>query len=327
MELAFLAGGIDAPGYFLRDVGFDYNVAHFYDTAGFLRAPLARIHGEELAQHLRIGPDEGNLLSVEYQTWPSVDGVISGPPCPPWSSIGPQLGEADERSKVSEVVTAIIIDQGWKGMAFFCTEMVLGQDHARLSKPSNVGTVTSYYKDWLGELACKAPMFLISCFVLDARDYMLPHHRERLYTVGLHRKFSTTPLPQPPSLPRVPVGEAWREVLHAGLTHDREDFLTPQQRDNVQFAKAMVLRRGSWVNPVCVSADRNPRLPFGCMLRVSDGCSSTLRTGDELLWLMDLHTDGSCTLSRAIHPLERFALQGFDCSYFGDHLTKKETRV
>ena len=37
MELAFLAGGIDAPGYFLRDVGFDYNVATFMtlqDTCG-----------------------------------------------------------------------------------------------------------------------------------------------------------------------------------------------------------------------------------------------------------------------------------------------------
>ena len=42
-----------------------------------------------------------------------------------------------------------------------------------------------------------------------------------------------------------------------------------------------------------------------------DDAVPTLRTGNEMLWLLKFAADGSTILSRCLHPVERLALQGF----------------
>lgn len=317
MQLAFLAGGIDAPGYFLRDMTFDYYLVCLYDTASCLRAPLAEMHSATPACNFCLGPVDGDILLADYKSWPRLDGLVAGPPCPPWSAIGKRKSCDDERAGVFEQVTKIIIDQYQKGMAFWIIEMVLGQTFI---DPS---TGKSYYDAWLQEISRECPACLISCFRLDSRDYWLPQHRERIYTVGIHMRYSSTPVPRPLPLPKVSVQSLWQELLHPGLPPNREHHLTRRQGWNLAVVKAMTARSGKWTNPISVEVDRDPTLQFGALIRTKDGCTSTLRTGNELIWLCNLESDSSLSMSRCLHPLERFGIQGFDCSFFAQHLSKE----
>ena len=88
--------------------------------------------------------------------------------------------------------------------------------------------------------------------------------------------------------------------------------MSPQQRQNLQVAKQCVALRPNADRGCvsCISVDRDPHLKFGHSTR-NDGCVGTLRTQNELLWLYKEKEDGTTVLSRCLHPVERFALQGF----------------
>ncbi|CAE7265647.1 ssoIIM [Symbiodinium sp. CCMP2456] len=322
-------------------MGFDYNCAVFYDTEECLRRPLEEVEGTAVAQRCNLG-SAGDLLQCDHRLWPKLDGLVSGPPCPPWSSIGARRGSSDERHAVFEKVHEIIVFQGSLGMAFFITEMVLGHDHTQR------GEELSAYKTWLFRMARDAPMYLLSSFILPTQDY-LPQHRERIYTLGIHKQHTALPVPMSPAMPGM--RQSWARVLHPGMPTHRERSLTLQQQLNLELALHRIRRKGAWTNPVCVAADRDPLKKFGTARQ--DGLCCTLRTGNELCWLAWLHPapwlgfhvglrarwsadscfavwaaeDGSTSFSRALHPLERLSLQGFPCDPYARHLTKKEILV
>ena len=58
------------------------------------------------------------------------------------------------------------------------------------------------------------------------------------------------------------------------------------------------------------SLDRDPHQRFGQSTR-HDGLVGTLRTQSELVWLYRADEHGNTVLSRCLHPVERFGLQGF----------------
>ena len=54
---------------------------------------------------VHCGPRRGNILHVDTQDLDKeTDGIVSGPPCPPFSSIGPRLVEQDVWSLLAERV-------------------------------------------------------------------------------------------------------------------------------------------------------------------------------------------------------------------------------
>ena len=55
---------------------------------------------------------------------------------------------------------------------------------------------------------------------------------------------------------------------------------------------------------------QKPEEKYGSGFRCDDAVP-TLRTGNEMLWLLKFAADGSTILSRCLHPVERLALQGF----------------
>ena len=173
------------------------------------------------------------------------DGLICGPPCPPFSSIGLRRAGKDSREQVFEAVRMLLVKQGFLGMAFWILEMVPGQNDA----PCSEGV--SYYEKFLRRLSQDARMWLVSSHKLNAKHF-LPQHRARIYTFGIHKKYTSTPVPGPMKCieSRPPF---WREVLHPGLPTHREELLTEQQKENVELAKVIAWQRGSWVNPLCVS--------------------------------------------------------------------------
>ena len=122
-----------------------------------------------------------------------------------------------------------------------------------------------------------------------------------------------TPTPRKATSCRASVGE----LLNKGLKPVDESHLSPQQKENFhRWALSPSPGQchgesGRFSPPIfCISVDRNPEKKFGSYFRCDDAVP-TLRTGNEMLWLLKFAADGSVTLSRCLHPVERLALQGF----------------
>lgn len=205
---------------------------------------------------------------------------------------------------------------------FFIMEQVVGHDAVSREEEKDVDEeASSSYMKWLCDLQERAPFFAIAKWRLDAREFGLPQHRSRLYTIGVRREYLRLPPPRPAPLPLERPENLWQKFLHPGLPKTREEFLTPQQWSNLQIALRDILATGAWTNPICISVDRNPAKKFGAMSR-RDGYCSTLRTGNELLWLAWLDDSGDRSFSRPLHPIERFAVQGLN-PWFCKFLSKK----
>jgi hypothetical protein len=76
---------------------------------------------------------------------------------------------------------------------------------------------------------------------------------------------------------------------------------------------------------LCVSLDRNPRKAFGKWMHAGN-ILSTLRTCNEMLWILQYDHLAQLVLSRPLHPVERFAAQGLPAR-LGECLSKRECLV
>ncbi len=308
IRLALPCIGLDSLCTGLREMRFDaFEVLYAYDTDAALLPHLLAVHGPIGLGGPGVGVGRsGDLLRVDVTTWQRVDFLMSGPPCPPWSSIGKRLCADDVGEKVFEQVTRSIEHQALLGAYGFLIEMVPGMDYS--SSLASASGEQSYYTKWVERLRRTCPMYHIHTWQMQTSDY-LPQNRLRLYTVGVHRDFALDGLPPPPAVPRL-ARVNLADVLHRGLCPIDELVLTPQQRANLTAAKrrlSMVIGRGTIA---CISVDRDPSATFGEYLR-HDGDVCTLRTQNECLWLYACDGAGRTTLSRCLHPVERLALQGF----------------
>ena len=324
VKLALPCIGMDALGHGLQEMEWDSTeIVYAYDTDGALLPALLHLHGPEQMSKFNIGSEHGDLLQIDVTSWSRVDFVISGPPCPPFSSIGNRKDGDDARELVFQQVTKIIIHQGCLACWGFVVEMVPGIMEHRGGEPS-------YHERWLAHLRWAAPMFLIQTWPMQSMDY-LPQNRLRIYTVGTLRALGQVP---PPMIPSKHCRASLHELLHTGLPPITEELLTRQQQENLIKARQIACRRlqarayvspasGNASNPttvrnicsrpaciVVMAVDRDPDKGFGEHLRI-DSATPTLRAGHDMLWLWQLNKEGHVRLSRQLHPVERLAVQGF----------------
>ena len=78
---------------------------------------LSRVPGHE--GELRLGPIAGDVTAWELSSLEDADGLISWPPCPPYSSIGARGLSAGARSNVLEVVGGWAVSLAHRGCLFF----------------------------------------------------------------------------------------------------------------------------------------------------------------------------------------------------------------
>ena len=290
-------------------------IIHAYDIdTELIPAMLAR-HDPEIVQRFNIGPS-GNLLHLDITKMEDVDMIIAGPPCPPFSSIGSKKGWNDERSRVFSVVHNMLKDQYQrKSLKAFIVEMVPGMDQER-----NVGSSTSWrvnktnlYQTWLRRLREDLRGFKVVSWVMQSSNY-LPQHRVRIYTVGICVEILGNRVMIQPVLPSI--ATSLRTTLKSTLSTELlalcEHSLTGQQRANLMTMKQQLLAKRLPGEPLscCISVDRDPNMTFGEYYR-KDGCVCTLRTQNEMLWILMVDCSGKVTLSRCLHPVERLSLQGF----------------
>ena len=243
--------------------------------------------------------------------------IISGPPCPPWSSIGLLGGQQDKRSHIFTKVSDVIINQARRGtLSCFIVEMVpcIAHDTPRRgTSSSGIGDESMiFYEHWLQELHHEMPSFRVCSWLMQTSEY-LPQNRQRLYTVGFHRDVLGNALLIPPSLPSTAQMQraTLADILHRGLPAIREVDLSPQQRANLRIQQSTLLaNRPRGPACFCIAIDRDPTLNFESGVR-RDGSVFTLRTCNEMIWLFMVDAAGNTVLSRCLHPVERLSLQGF----------------
>lgn len=306
LRLALPCIGLDGLGAGLQEVQWgQVHISYAYDIDESLRAPLAALHGDAVADGFQLGRPNGDILTVDVTDWERVDLVVSGPPCPPWSAIGLRGSKQDVREVVFQQVTNIVVDQAQKGCFGFILEMVPGID-----QKGSAGEQT-YLATWLAQLRVRAPMLRVFCWLLNTADY-LPHHRRRLYIVGVNWPLVRgSPVP-----PRVPYCAAASRatlegVLHRGLSPLDEGWLPPPLRLNLAAWKQRLRREPGTLEVVAtISVDRDPSMSFGPLVR-TDGLVGALRSHNELNWIYIVDNRGVATVSRCMHPVERLTLQGF----------------
>ena len=159
VRLALPCIGLDSLCMGLQEMKFDaFDIVYAYDTDGSLLPHLFSLHGPIGLGGPGIGLGRrGDILNVDVTAWERVDFVMSGPPCPPWSSIGLRRQSQDIRSKVFLQVPCCIKHQGHLGAYGFLIEMVVGMD----SVPASNSGRQSYCAERLDDLERECPMFII----------------------------------------------------------------------------------------------------------------------------------------------------------------------
>jgi hypothetical protein len=145
-------------------------------------------------------------------------------------------------------------------------------------------------------------------------DY-LPQTRHRLYTVGL---LSSAMSPMMMSPPPMSVDCRRRAALGDLLHPATSQFEQVQVKDSCTlpptpyfFFISQNKTSDRFEYPLsCCSVDRDPEKTFETGVR-TDGNVPTLRTTNELLWLVRFDTEGKLVVRRGLHPIERLGLQGF----------------
>ena len=323
VRLALPCIGLDGLSAGLMQLNWNhFEIIYGFDVDPELASALVHLHGPQGVSNLQVGR-AGNILDADVVAWERVDFVIAGPPCPPFSSIGLRRQVFDQREAVFRQVTKIIVHQGNLGCLGFIVEQVPGIDH-RTRDRSAAGR-DSYYAEWLSELRAKLPWYRIHSWPMFTSDF-LPQARNRLYTVGLLSSAMgpTMMIPAPLSVDcrhRAALGD----LLHKGLCPVDESCLTTQQVANLSKFKSKIAERfrlhyisssarttsGRFAYPLaCCSVDRDPEKTFETGVRL-DGNVPTLRTTNELLWLVRYDSEGKLVVSRGLHPIERLSLQGF----------------
>jgi len=312
--LALPCLGLDACSHALTELGIPFYVEYGHDTQMGLLGPITDLHGPN-ATGIQLGTS-GDILAVDISTWRRVDGIVSGPPCPPWSDIGLQHGWDDARAAVFQKVTDIIVDQGHKGAYFFIVEMVEGMSHIR-ARDAQYPCPASPHTVWVAELGERAPMWEVHVWRMNTKRY-LPQNRPRLYTVGVNTAMGCRS-PTPPLRPHLAVRPGLDNILHPGIPAIQENTLSTQHRHNLDAAKRHILNKLSAAHGddparcrevwAAIALDRNPDRQWGVAIRL-DGTVATLRTAHVWQWILHWR-DGELLVSRRLHPIEHLTLQGF----------------
>ena len=143
-----------------------------------------------------------------------IDFIIGGPPCQTFSSAGRRangvLGITDQRGTLFQEYVRLLNELKPKGFLFENVYGITGADN---------GNVWEEIKDAFAQAG-----YTISYRVLDAADYGVPQHRERMFIVGVKKGKFCFPLPThgPDSLDCQPFTTAHEALKGVSKSHAKE---------------------------------------------------------------------------------------------------------
>ena len=180
--------GVNAPERAVRELEFPWESVGDYDINPALRPALAKF--TNAPDKLLVGRRQGSVLNVDVcDLDPETDGIVSGPPCPPFSSMGKRLVELDARSSVFVAVCTWILHLSRKcRLTWFIIENVSG-----ITKRKK-GTDTSFSEWFLSEMMRELPAgWHVELVQHNSAQCLLPQSRPRCFFVGSAAPLRATP--------------------------------------------------------------------------------------------------------------------------------------
>lgn len=229
---------------------------------------------------------------------PSVDVLIGGPPCQPFSSAGAQLGEEDARD----------------GLPIFAAGLVASGARAFLFEeaPTLPSQFAGYFERVLALISSLG--FTVDWRVLDAADYGVAQNRKRTFVVGFRDVHAAARFSWPqPWMARVPVEAVLVDFLHyydPGPTRHSRPIL----RD-VPHAWARMLNHGR--GGVRKGGSRSKSLLYKWTMPHEQAATITVsaetKGSEHALRILVITPEGS--FERRLSIPELAALQGFPPDY------------
>ncbi|CAE8583534.1 unnamed protein product [Polarella glacialis] len=129
-----------------------------------------------------LGASEGDLLRLAASELPSVDILVAGPPCPPWSSMGLREGRKDARADVFwhtiDLIGGLARREGDDALQCFILENVEGILHADAHQQRAIDEVRRRLREVV-------PDFFVVTLEMNSCKYSLAQNRPRVYVVGV----------------------------------------------------------------------------------------------------------------------------------------------
>ena len=152
-----------------------------------LRAALTLLSSDPCKAH--VGVHAGDARAVQLSELPKDNhAIVSGPPCPPWSSIGKRLSINDRRASVFTAVCAWIVFLATEGrLLFFVLENVRGITHKRKHDAQS-------FAQWVidGFLAVLPSKWSVRVVHRNAALCSVAQSRPRVFFVGTSRAMQSS---------------------------------------------------------------------------------------------------------------------------------------
>eukprot|EP00959_Pyramimonas_sp_CCMP1952_P156748 3278172-Pyramimonas_sp.AAC.1 len=212
----------------LREWGINYRPVNVFDKIECYRGLWNHFFGENLARYFRCGR-EGDLLQFPLAGLKDCDGLIGGPPCPPWAANGKRKGCQDVRSLVYDRLIEWIVHLASRGqLLFFALENATG-----ILSESSAGHGSQRYVDYVIDSFRKhIPFFSVTYHVVDTAT-LTPQRRKRCWVVGVRKDvLRGQPLPSPLPIERLPKVDL-ADLLNPSLANLGPDDLDDRLRRNL----------------------------------------------------------------------------------------------
>ena len=179
--------GINAPERAAREMEMPWESCGDYEinrslgpTLCYLAQDISKVH---------VGPRTGNIIDVQVADLDlAADGLVSGPPCPPFSDFGRRLVEVDPRTSVFFTVARWILHLAEFGsLSFWIIENVCGIRKRRSGEQS--------FGDWfIAEMKSAMPHgWEVTFLEHNSIDCCVPQSRPRVFFIGTSGSLRTSP--------------------------------------------------------------------------------------------------------------------------------------
>ena len=297
----------------LSEWGVNYTPVNVFDKIEGYRELWTHFFGEALANQFRCGR-EGDLLQFPLAGLQDCDGLIGGPPCPPWAANGKRKGCADVRSLVYDRLVEWIAHLALRGqLLFFAIENATGI----LSAASAAGQGSQRYVDWvMNSFEKRIPFFSVTYHVVDTST-LTPQRRKRCWVIGVRNDvLRGQPIPSPLPIERLPKIHL-ADLLNQNVQKLRPDALEPRLRKNLADYMGALLdqvRGKKWSGAMVGIFDLDRGFGKGWKPNIAYDEAPTFTTKTTKLFVASLTDLDIDPLDRMYHrflaPHERLAMQG-----------------
>lgn len=316
--------GWDAPSQALRMLGIKHTVVGAWEVAPSAGLVLKRLHAGAAGRSLHLGSD-GDVCAVCLQDLPDAECLISGPPCPPFSSMGARRSWGDRRSDPFRCIVRWILHLATRSLKCFVLENVMGiMDRGGAGRPS-AGGQTPVARQIISDLRKGLKCWHVELLVCNSE--CAAQSRRRVYIVG-YKEAGPAPSHQSklrdslPALPRASL----QEIIQPGLPNSDLELLPEGQRRNFHLYMRLLKRelrdpslRGRFA---VFHIDRDPRKKFGSSVR-TDGLAKCLRAQHDRVFVVSLGQK-TPAVRRFLHPAEGCLLQGMSPSIVPPGMTRRQ---